>query len=114
MTDTDQKLKRLDDDVRDMLSILHSIGGTQQRHSKRFDELYEVLDQHTPALDAHGSKMDLLRFRADSHKGRIEHLEALLRRQFSELGQQVEHVRSELEAVARLLRADPAANVPES
>jgi flagellar biosynthesis chaperone FliJ len=56
--DVQRKLRQLDHDVQSIYELLAGIAATQERHSNRFMELGETVDEHTRTLHQHGRTLD--------------------------------------------------------
>jgi outer membrane murein-binding lipoprotein Lpp len=88
----ERKITQLDNDVRDIHSVLHEIAGTQRRHGNRLDELAAVLDQHSATLVVHGDRLRQLDAKVDQLDTKVDQLD------------------TKVDTVIDLLRGGPAAD----
>ena len=106
----ERKVRQLDGDVQAIYEMLAAIEGTQRRHSNRFQELAEQIDEKFAAVDG---KFVALDSRIDTLDGRMNMLDgkfAALDGRFASLDGKFAALDGKMDTVLELLRSGPPAS----
>jgi len=96
----ERKVRQLDADVQAIYEMLAAIEGTQRRHSNRFQELTEQIDERFAVLD---TKMGTLDFAMITLDGKFAALDG----RFASLDGKVSALDGKMDTVLELLRSGP-------
>lgn len=76
--EADQRIRRLENDVLSIYSMLGDIRATQDQHTTTLDRHSAVLDRHTAVLDRHSAVLDQHTATLAEHGSKLDQILELL------------------------------------
>ena len=97
----ERKVRQLDNDVQSMYEMLAAIQGTQERHSNRFQEIAEKLDNVDQTVNALDGKVSNVDGKVDTLDGKVTDLDGKV----DTLDGKVTDLDGKMDTVLELLRS---------